>query len=68
MDNKTKKQIITLVKNHHFLFPISLYGVKKALSVLGEETFYLLLELMKADALAHSDTGRDLRLKDINKI
>ena len=43
---------------HDFPFPISLKGVRKALSLMGEELFLLLLKVCTADSMGKNDYAR----------
>lgn len=57
-DNATRHKVTELTAYHDFPFPISLKGVRKALSLMGEELFLLLLKVCTADSMGKNDYAR----------
>ena len=68
IDNSTKSDVLQLVRFHDFVIPETKKDVKKALSILGERLFLKLMEVQKADSLAHSDVVIEARLNHIKRI
>lgn len=65
-DNATIKKVTSLVYHHDDEFN-SMYDIKKALSTLGSEIFFELLEVQTADAMAKYEFCRD-RINHILKV
>lgn len=57
-DNATRERIVTLVRQHDRQMEDTDPAVKRALSRLGEETYFQLLELKRGDNLAQSPEFR----------
>ena len=53
-DRATIKQVVTLVEHHDTPLPRDGKGVRRWLGRLGPETFFLLLEVKRADMLGHT--------------
>ncbi len=66
-DNNTRKLIVTLVKNHDRQIEATDKAVKRAMGKLTPETFFLLLELKRADNLAQAPQYRQ-RLIQCDKL
>ena len=56
-DNKTREQVVTLVKHHDVRIPCQDRSIHKWLGRLGPETFFQLLEVKRADGM-----GQDYKL------
>lgn len=70
-DNATQSAVLTLIKYHDFYLEPDKISVKKALNLLGTETFFMLLELKRADKLAQNPelTKSDFKtLDDIENV
>ena len=59
MDNRSRKQILTLVERHDCDLVLSERSVRRNLARYGEETLRLLLEVKRADNLAQAEAYRD---------
>ena len=57
-DNHTIEQVTALVKYHDLSIPLSLKGVRRAITKVGEDIFPLLLKVKAADVEAQSDYKR----------
>ena len=64
-DNVTVKNVTELVLHHNIDIHPSKKVIRKWLNKLGEEQFKRLLDIQKADILAHSDMGRMKKLNDL---
>lgn len=53
-DNETTEKVLKLIKYHDLVIENNEVQIKKLLSKLGEEQFFRLLEIKKADTLAQS--------------
>ncbi len=60
--------LISLLVAYHDSHPSKPQEVKKILSELGEENFFLLCRIMEADAMAHSRWSVKKRLEHVHKI
>lgn len=61
-DSDTERDVLLLVRNHDRQIEENERAVRRALSKLGSELFFLLLELKAADNLAQSPAFSDRRL------
>ena len=59
VDNHSRKQILTLVERHDCDLALNPRSVRRNLARYGEETVRLLLEVKRADSLAHAAAYRD---------
>ena len=59
VDNRSRKQILTLVERHDCELVLSERSVRRNLARYGEETLRLLLEVKRADNLAQAEAYRD---------
>lgn len=60
-DNKTIRKVEFLIKNHHYPIKEDFVSIKKALSFMGEENLWDLLEVMIAD-----EKGKNLKITKKN--
>ncbi len=67
-DNDTIRKVSKLVLYHDRTVPLDSKGVKKALNLMGEEIFLLLLEVKNADVLAQSMYKREEKLQYIQDL
>ena len=67
-DNKTTETVSALVSYHDGQISADEKSVKRWLRRLGERNFLLLLEVKKADSLAHSESYAKERIGEIEKI
>ncbi len=66
-DSKTYATVLTLIEYHDTMMRLTNSGIKKWLRILGVENFRLVLEVQKADAKAHADGVREVRLSQVEK-
>lgn len=67
-DNKTIALVSLLVNYHDGKITSETRSVLNWLKKIGKENFELLLEVKRADALAHSEAYADERLKELEKV
>lgn len=63
-DNRTRERIVLLVEKHGVDIPVTARAVKRLLRSVGEEAFFQLMALKKADTLALSPMHRH-RIADV---
>lgn len=66
-DNKTRERIVLLIRKHGVMLPTTERSQKRLLSSLGEEAFFELLSLKRADNAALAPMHAD-RLKEIDAL
>lgn len=66
-DRKTKERVCFIIKNHHLRVGDSDKSVKKALSKVGKEAFFQIMEAQKADDSAKAEFCKK-RLPEIESI
>lgn len=67
-DNATKNNVLKLISYHDAVLCDSKKSIKKWLSKLGEELFFDLISLQKADTLAHNPNHIGKRIEQLDKI
>lgn len=67
-ENEVRRQVVTLVKYHDVDLCRSPRTVRRWLSRLGRSTFFRLLEVKRADALAQNRERSQKRLKELAEI
>lgn len=67
-DNKTKNEILTLIKNHDLGIELIPYAVKQVVRSVGKDLFPLLLEHKRADAKAASPALFEERLAYLDQL
>lgn len=67
-DNHTIEQVTALVKYHDLSIPLSLKGVRRAITKVGEDIFPLLLKVKAADVEAQSDYKREEKTEHLKNI
>ncbi len=59
-DNRTRERLVTLVKYHDRDFPATLPAVKRLMQKISDEDISILMDVKKADRLAHHPDYREL--------
>lgn len=67
-DNEIKHKVITLIEKHDLSIMPDRKNIKKWLGKLGEDMFFDLLEIKKADTYAQTPDITEKRIKEIEKI
>lgn len=57
-DRETRNKILLLIKYHDTRVAVSYGWVRKYLNILGKDTFYMLVDLFKADNMAQAEKYR----------
>lgn len=65
-DNKTREKVVKLVLYHDLFLETTEKYVRHWLHRLGEEAYFKLLEIKRADVLAQSEFKRDEKLKSLD--
>ena len=67
-DNRTREQVVTLVEHHDVQIPCRERSIRKWLGSLGQETFFQLLEVKRADGMGQSYELVKDRLAELEKV
>ncbi|MBC8584136.1 CCA tRNA nucleotidyltransferase [Youxingia wuxianensis] len=67
-DNETLEKVVQLVGRHGDCFPAQPVPIKRRLNRMGEEQFWRLLEVKRADILAQAPDKQPLRLAQLEEI
>lgn len=64
-DNRTKKDVLTLVRLHNLVFPMRPVKLRRLLSSIGYDLFYKLMEVCLADCSAQAVSVVETRKKEL---
>lgn len=64
-DNKTRKKVLLLIRNHDYRFPATLKSVRKAMAKVGADYFEDYLTVQQADILGQATDKIEARLADL---
>lgn len=67
-DNKTKKDVLKLIKYHDYRIEPQMKSVRKTVNLIGEELFLDYLKVQEADVMAQSPAFRVEHLKKLQDI